>query len=102
MWDKPDLHHHRLVADDKKAWLKTEKTGFASMVAASRFEAKVLAKKRHYVVLKTIGDRTCMGSLVDLEAVLQTVLIEYFVELGGVNVETVLVANVHGDALVSP
>ena len=65
------------------------------MVAASCLEAKVLAEERQDMILKAIGDRTRMGSLVDLEAVLQTILIEYFVEFGGVDLETVLVADVH-------
>src|SRR4051794_31262549 len=72
------------------------------MVAASGLEAEILAEKRHNMILKTIGHRTGMGSLIDLEAVLQTVFIEYGVELGGVDIKAVLVANVHGDALISP
>ena len=40
------------------------------MVIASRLEAEVLAEKWHDMILKTIGDRTRMGSFVNLEAVL--------------------------------
>jgi hypothetical protein len=72
------------------------------MVIASRLEAEVLAEKWHDMILKAIGDRTCMGSFVNLEAVLQTILIEYLVELGGINLETILVAHIHRDAFVLP
>ena len=72
------------------------------MLGASVLEAEVFAEKGHHVVLEAISDRTCMSSLVDLEAVLQSVLIECVVELDGIDLETVLIADVHGDALVSP
>lgn len=72
------------------------------MDTASSLEAEILAEKWHYMILKTIGNCTRMSSLVDLEAVLQTVLIECFMELGGIDLETVLVADVHGDSLISP
>ena len=44
--------------------------GVESMVIASRLEAEVLAEKWHDMILKAIGDRTRMGSFVNLEAVL--------------------------------
>jgi len=55
------------------------------MLGAGVPEAEVLAEKGHHKVLEAIGDRTCVGSLVDLKAVLQTVLIEWFVEFDGIS-----------------
>jgi hypothetical protein len=40
------------------------------MAIASCLEAEVLAEKRHDMILNAIGDRTRMGSLVNLEAIL--------------------------------
>ena len=68
---------------------------------ACLFEAKIFAEKRHYMVLKAIGYGTRMGSRVNVEAILEAVLVEHFVKLYRVDLETVIIAYVHGDAFVS-
>src|SRR5512146_2418594 len=59
------------------------------------FEAKILAEKRHYVILETISHSARVRALVNLKAVRNSIRIQNVVKFGGVGLQTILVAHVN-------
>ncbi|MDR3721448.1 MAG: hypothetical protein P4L00_07585, partial [Candidatus Acidoferrales bacterium] len=67
---------------------------------AIRTRAQIPAQKRQDVVLETISNRARMGTVVDLKGMCDAILIEHFVQLAGVALQTILVAYIDRDAAI--
>lgn len=52
---------------------------------AAQLEAKVLAEKRHHMILETIGHLICVRARIDFEAVCNAVFFKNIVQLAGVD-----------------
>src|SRR5579875_553913 len=76
---------------------------YARLTARSltvRRKAQIPAEEWQYVVLKAIGHRAGVGSVVDLEAVCDSVVVENVMQLPGVETQRVLVADIDADGAV--
>ena len=68
---------------------------------ATCLKAKILAEKRHHVILEAISDLARVSAGINLEAVRDSILIEHIVQLGGIDSQSVLVADVDRDGAIS-
>jgi len=80
----------------------TETYGFrgSALLAAALGKAEIPAEERHHMVLEAIGYGADMRTRIDLETVCDSVFIEDFVQLRGIEPKAILIAHVHGDGAV--
>lgn len=64
--------------------------------------AKVLAEKRNHMILEAKGYSAGMSSVKNLKAVLNAIGVENLMDLGGVETQAVLIADVQGDRAILP
>src|SRR5271165_6358483 len=69
-------------------------------LVASGLKTEVLTKERQYMVLEAIGYSTGVSTGIDLEAVYDSIVIQYVMELRCVHSQPILIADVHGDAAI--
>ena len=70
------------------------------MLVAIFRKAEVLAEKWQHVVLESIGHRAGVGTGVNFEGILDSVVIENLVQLGGIEAQTILIAYIHRDGSI--
>ena len=59
-----------------------------------------MAEKREHVILKAVRHFACVSARINFEAVRDSILIKDFVELYGIDSQTVLVAYIGGDRTI--
>jgi hypothetical protein len=70
------------------------------LLTAVRRKAEILAEKGQHVVLESIRDRAGVRAGVDFKTVCDAVVIEDRVQLGGIESQSILIADVHSDGAV--
>jgi hypothetical protein len=70
--------------------------------ATASFEAKMTTEERQHMILKSISQLAGVRARIDLERVLDSIRIEYVMQLRGICSQTVLIAHIERDSLVAP